>query len=75
MYIAYCFHLDKTLLLYQDMKAISMQEVKEEVRAIKNRKAAGLDKITGEIIKKRDNGCVIIGCGDCVIGHLKMNSV
>lgn len=36
------------------------------MKALKNRKAAGLDGVTSEMIRNGVTGCVT-GCGDCVI--------
>lgn len=43
---------DVNRAMYQSMEAISVQEFKEAVRALKNGKAADLDEVTSEMIKK-----------------------
>lgn len=55
-------------VMYRDTEEISKQEVKKQLRALKNEKTAGLDEVTGEMMKIRETGYVT-GCVDCLINH------
>lgn len=58
-------------IMCQGTEAICKQEVNELVRELKNRKAAGVERNTSEMIKIETTGCVT-DCEDCVIKHLKI---
>lgn len=48
-----------------------MKMINEAVRALKNGKAEGLDEVKVRCLKMGETGGVS-GCGDYVIGHLKV---
>lgn len=51
-------------VMYQSTEVISMREVKEAVRTLKNERVASLHEVTGQIKKLSE---WVTGCEDCVV--------